>query len=467
MKTAEEVSSRGVEKCADRHKWQRNAPFASGIPWANWKKGLATLWSRERIAKTPTPVVGQNPYGKCQRKRLDHHFSAKFHVAAIMRTLLTFAFALLLGVSAVTPARAAAPDPQTIADAYVYLLGRMLVIRQEHTDLKEKGIDYNIIKYNPLGSADFVNPNLDVAYLEAWIAVDEQTPVILEIPKITDRYYTAQILDEWGEVIVNINERTFPSKPYGKFALVAPGSTAKIPADASRIELHSKKAKLLARVELKTDPDGAMALQKQFKLASTGKPRITPAATIPEFDNKSLIGADIFDHVDTVLFSALDVSPIAAEMQQKVRFVADYTKSSGDARAAVDKQLRDRAIPAFQQYALTKSAAYHNNWLGGVVPGGGIVGNFGGDYRLRTAANLLGIWANVPSEAQYFVASLDIGGKPLNGSNSYVIHFQAAQLPQSVVNSYWSIILVSVPDYRVVPNPRNRFNFNTYSPPEE
>ena len=63
------------------------------------------------------------------------------------------------------------PDAQTITDAYLYLLARALVIRQEHHDLAEAGVDYNLIKYNPLGSADFVNPNFDVAYLEAWIAL--------------------------------------------------------------------------------------------------------------------------------------------------------------------------------------------------------------------------------------------------------------------------------------------------------
>jgi hypothetical protein len=89
-------------------------------------------------------------------------------------------------------------------------------------DRRGAGFAYNEIKYNPLGSADFVNPNFDVAYFEAWLAVDDRSPVLLEIPEIKDRYYTAQILDEWGEVIVNINERTFPSKPYGKFALVKP-----------------------------------------------------------------------------------------------------------------------------------------------------------------------------------------------------------------------------------------------------
>lgn len=134
------------------------------------------------------------------------------------------------------------------------------MIRQEQSDLKEPGVRYNTIKYNPLGSADFANPNLDVACLEAWIAVDARTPVILEGPDIKGRYYTAQILDEWGEVIANINERNSPSHRYGTFAFVAPGSTAKTPADAVPIELHSGKVRMLALVELKDDRDGAVAL---------------------------------------------------------------------------------------------------------------------------------------------------------------------------------------------------------------
>jgi hypothetical protein len=162
------------------------------------------------------------------------------------------------------------PDEKTIIDAYTYLLGRMLVIRQEHMDRKGDGFAYNAIKYNPLGSADFVNPNLDVAYLEAWIAVDADTPALLEVPPITGRYYTAQLLDEWGEVIVNINDRTFPSKPFGRFALVAPRSSAKTPDDSGRIVLHSHKAKMLSRVELKDNPDGAVKLQQAFTLRSLG-----------------------------------------------------------------------------------------------------------------------------------------------------------------------------------------------------
>jgi hypothetical protein len=349
------------------------------------------------------------------------------------------------------------PDEATIKDAYVYLLGRAFVIRQEANDLKEKGVHYNAIKYNPLGSADFVNPNFDVAYLEAWFAVDDKSAVILDVPEVNSRYYTAQILDEWGEVIVNINERTFPSKPYGKFALLKPGSTVKVPKDATPIYLHSSKAKMLGRVEIKGDPDGAVRLQKSFKVRVSGKPRIAKVAPMAEFDNKTLLGVEIFDHVSAVLASAQDVSPNAAEMQGKVRAVAAYVASGKDAKSAVDAQLK-KVVPEFQEYAFTKSAPHRNHWVGGAQ-----TGNYGKDFWLRTTVNFAGIWANVTDEVIYFVATRDADEKPLNGSNSYVIHFPADKLPQEAVNSYWSVILVGVPDYRVVPNDLKRYNFNTYS----
>jgi len=357
------------------------------------------------------------------------------------------------GVSAVQ----APSDKQTVTDAYVYLLGRAIVIRQEQTDLKEPGIAYNVIKYNPAGSADFVNPNLDVAYLEAWIAVDDKTPVLLEVPEVKGRYYTAQILDEWGEVITNINERNYPSHPFGKFAFDAPGSTAQVPADAVRIELHSRKAKLLGRVELKTDPAGAMALQKQFKLTPLGKPVIQPVAPMASFGNKELIGVELFDNVDAVLASALDVSPVAASMQAKVRDVAHQAKDAGQ-RQALDKLIKAEVVPQFLKYSVTKSGVFQNNWLATLG-----TGNYAADYWKRSSANLVGLWANSNDEVIYFVVTRDSDGQPLNGANDYVLEFSAANRPDTAVNAYWSVILVDVPDFRVVKNPLNRFNFNSDS----
>jgi hypothetical protein len=369
----------------------------------------------------------------------------------------TLGASLLAAVS--LSASAQAPDEATITEAYVYLLGRALVVRQEHTDRKEKGFAYNRIKYNPLGSADFVNPNFDVAYFEAWFAVDDKTPVILEVPKIEGRYYTAQILDEWGEVIANINERSFPTKPYGTFLLVKPGSSVQTPPGAGRIELHSSKAKMLGRVEIKGDPEGAVRLQKAFQATTKGKPVVVPPPAITMFDNDSLAGVEVFDRSAAILASALDVAPNAAQMQEKVRAVAAHVASGKEARAGVDKLLRDKVAPDFKVYATTKVGPVRNGWLAPSAAGA-----YGSNYRARTMVNLVGIWGNTAEEVLYFGAAHGPDGKPLDGGRSYVIHFPADSLPDAVVNAYWSVILVGVPDYRVIPNPLKRYNFNNHSP---
>jgi hypothetical protein len=349
-------------------------------------------------------------------------------------------------------------DQDDLAETYAYLLGRALVVRQERMDAGAAGFAYNQITYNPLGSADFVNPNLDVAYLEAWIAVDDDTVVQLDVPRISDRYYTAQLIDEWGEVFVNIHDRSTPSAPFGSFALTKPGSAPTIAEGVHRISLHSAKAKLLARVELRDDPDEAVRLQHQFRLSTTGRVSVASRLTVPDFDNADLLGVEIFDHVDDLLTSALDVSPVAARRQLQARTVAASIADDPAVRRNADAVLRDTIIPELQQYALTRSAPYRNHWLGG-----GKVGNYGADDRLRTAANYIGIWANTTDEVAYFVASRDNKDEPLDGGRHYTIRFPADALPDSVVDSYWSVILVDVPGYRVVPNTLDRFNLNTYS----
>lgn len=55
------------------------------------------------------------------------------------------------------------------------------------------------------GDVDWPNPNLDVAYSEAWVAVDEKSCLIVSVPKITGRYFTVQFLNGWGETVANLS----------------------------------------------------------------------------------------------------------------------------------------------------------------------------------------------------------------------------------------------------------------------
>ncbi|MEG7759602.1 DUF1254 domain-containing protein, partial [Listeria monocytogenes] len=147
----------------------------------------------------------------------------------------------------------------------------------------------------------FVNPNFDVVYSEAWIAVDDEHAVILEVPEIKNRYYTVQLLDGWGEVVTNINERNFPEHPHGKFAFVKKGTNPSIPSDAIKIELPSEKVKVLLRVEQKDDPEGAVKLQKAFKFDAPDNIKIKEPLEIPHFTNAEFLLEEIYSNLEELL----------------------------------------------------------------------------------------------------------------------------------------------------------------------
>ncbi|MBC8489173.1 MAG: DUF1254 domain-containing protein [Bacteroidetes bacterium] len=251
---------------------------------------------------------------------------------------------------------------QDVIDSWVYTLARYLVIRQEHIDMAEEVVDYNVIKYNELGKAEFVNPNLDVAYLEAWFAVDENTPVILEVPKVEGRYYTAQIVDEWAEILYNINERNFPDHPFGKYAICLKGSNPEIPEDALRIDIPSKKAKMLARVERKRDDEGALALQKAFRINKVGEPVIEPAIEIPMFTNKDLLITEVFQKpmIEKVLQSAPDAVSNSDDLQKDVLAIADFIEKGKSNKQVIEPIHKDdkEAMARFAKIGIKPGASF-------------------------------------------------------------------------------------------------------------
>jgi hypothetical protein len=383
-----------------------------------------------------------------------------------MNSIRLFVVSLLIGAMSLTSAaRAQAPtDDSQLYDAWSYLLGRALIIRQENTDMREPGMNYNVIKYyNSASSTAFVNPNFDVTYLESWIAIDDNSVALLSAPEIKDRYYTIQLLNEWGDNITNINVRAYPNHPSGKFALITAHSKVKLPDGVVPVILPTNKAKLLGRFELKNSPEEANKLQQAVTLSITGNPRIATPPAIPAFTNATLPGVALFDNAEAILQSAPDYTPVAAEIQQLVRDIAQKVRTNRQFRQQADDAITQRVIPAFMLEAHTGIATWKNNWLGGHKEGRGYNGQYGTDYRMRTAINLLGIWANSPGEAVYFLTSKDSSGQSLSGKNFYRIHFPANALPETMAKAFWSIILVSVPDYQVVPNPLKRYNFNNYS----
>lgn len=351
----------------------------------------------------------------------------------------------------------AKPTDETIQAAYFYLMGRVYAIQQEHVDIQKT--PYNTIKYNPLGSAsaDFVNPNMDVAYLEAWIAMDDTHAVVMNVPEIKGRYYTVQIMDGWGEVIANVNERNYPQHPFGKVAFVKKGTNPSVPPDALVIELPSEKAKILARVELSTTPDTAVALQHAFTLNVPEGIRIEAPPRLPPLQSPHLPGAWIFDNVQEVLASCPDSMPDALKLQQMAREVAAYAAQGAEAKAYLQDNIDNKLTPYFFK-TLVEGRPARGGWM--ITDFGG---RFGNNYEYRALVNFGGIWANVPEEAVYYTIHKDATGETITGSGSYTLHFAADALPETACNAFWSVTLLRLPDYRAVPNPLDRFTINNVS----
>lgn len=340
---------------------------------------------------------------------------------------------------------------EDISDAYVYLLGRLLVLRQERLDFEKDGFQWNKIVYRQPGGVQWANPNLDVAYSEAWVAVDDNTCVELEIPKIVGRYYTWHMLNGWGETTLNINERTFPQRPFGKYALCLKGSNPQIPTDALRVDLPSRTSRVLARVELGADSKQAVRLQHEFKLTALGQPQIATPPQVPLFTNEQLPGADAFDNATAILASEPDINSGMEPLQAKVKAVEAFVKSGADSRQRVDQVIKEQAQPRI--FGRVRNLGLNGN--GWTRPP--MVGNYGSNYEIRTVVNLVGIWANSGTEATYF------GNVGLDGSTTYTQTFQKGELPKDKAKYFWSVIAVDGKEYKVIPNPLSRYLLNNQS----
>lgn len=350
---------------------------------------------------------------------------------------------------------------QNISEAYIYLLGRLYVTRQQQLDFQD-GFKWNELVHRKPGAVDWPNPNLDVAYSEAWVAVDETSCTIATVPEIKDRYFTVQLLNGWGETLANINERVFPRKPYGDFAICLRGARVELPAGiTSRIDLPVKHARILARVALGNNWDGAVALQHQFKLTVTGSPKLPEIPKTPIFELEQFPGVEAFEAAEVALDSEPDINPGLKQMQETTRAIARAVADPAE-RARIDQVIRTKAFPQIAKAgAIIGHGTVQNGWA---RPG--VVGEYGIDYLTRTLVNYRGIWANVKPEVLYYRGGNDSASAELNGDNVYTLTFPADALPARFAKYFWSVIAVDGTRFRVLPNPMKRYLLNEQTNPQ-
>jgi hypothetical protein len=84
-------------------------------------------------------------------------------------------------------------------------------------------------------------------------------------------------------------------------------------------------------------------------------------------------------------------------------------------------------------------------------------GVYGSDYLQRALITAIGLGANRPQDAVYPTSQVDEEGKPYDGANKYVMHFNKGELPP--VNGFWSLTMYNG-EYFFVANSLNRYTLS-------
>ncbi len=364
---------------------------------------------------------------------------------------------------------------------YFYPLITMDVSRRQMTNLppgQKPGFGpmntYSHVRAYP--DADFktvVRPNFDTLYSSAWLDLTTE-PVILSMPAADDRYYLLPMLDMWTDVFAVPGWRTSGT---GKqtYAIVPPGFSGSLPKDVERIDAPTPHVWVIGRI--KTDgPDdykAVNAIQDGMSitpLSSWGK-SIPPVQqnidasvdmkTPPLEAVNALTPEEYFARASQLLSTykphATDWSVLSRLQSVGFELGKKFDLSGADPTIAREFARGAKDALKVMLAKLNSMGRPVNGWAMNTDT----MGVYGNYYLKRAIVSMVGLGANQPEDAIYPLCFADADGQPLTGDKSYVLHFNADNLPP--VHAFWSVTMYDAAGYQVS-NPINRFAISSWMP---
>ena len=409
--------------------------------------------------------------------------------------------AMVLGSTSFASAQGMAPTPpvteaeeQAIAvDAYVYFypLITMDVTRKQFTNI-EAGKEFgkgpmntfsNIPAYPPGDFKGVVRPNFDTLYSSAFLDLTKE-PVVVSAPATDGRYYLLPMLDMWSDVFASPGWRTTGTEAQ-TFLVTPPGwrpdlrerfiDEFKLPKKTQRIEAPTSYVWVIGRTKTDGPPDyeAVRKIQAGLKitlLSEWGKTPTPPTVKVdPSVDMKtapkvlvdSMPAGQYFSYAAELLKvnpPHITDQPILARMR-RLGIEAGKSFDIGTVPPAVKAALEaaPKAGQELMEWKVPTLARVVNYWSMNTDT----MGVYGNYYLKRAIIAQLGLGANVPEDAIYPQNLADADGRPLDGANRYVLHFDKGATPP--VNAFWSITLYDSEGFQV-PNPLNRFAVSSWMP---
>jgi hypothetical protein len=327
--------------------------------------------------------------------------------------------------------------------------------------------------FPPASFKDVVRANVDTLYSSAFLDLSAE-PMVLSVPDTNGRYYLMPMLDAWTNVFATPGARTTGTKA-GNFIITGPGWSGAAPAGMQAIKAPTNLVWILGRTQTNGPEDYAavhriQAGLKLVPLSQFGKSHEAPDGIVdadadmktpPITQLQHMSGVEFF----TVLAKLLKANPAPAadapmlENLARIGVVPGHDFDPGKLDPAAAKGLDaavQHAIATLQSNAKEMGSAV-NGWR---IPKMNL-GAFGTDYNARAFIALIAFGANLPDDALYPTTFVDAAGKPLDGINRYVLHFDAGLTPP--VNAFWSVTMYD-PQSFFVENTINRYAISSWMP---
>jgi hypothetical protein len=336
----------------------------------------------------------------------------------------------------------------------------------------------------PAGDNKFVvRVNFDTLYSIAYLDLTKE-PMVVSSPDTNGRYFLLPMLDMWTDVFASPGWRTTGTQ--AQTFLIAPRSWRpdlrdrvieefKLPQNTQRIDAPTPFLVIIGRTKTDgpQDYDAVHKIQADYKvtpLSQWGKPAQPVAVKIdPSIDMKTPPKAQVdrmpVDRYFAYAAELLKVNPphITDQpmMDQLKKIGIEQGKSFDLSKLdpAVRKGLMSVREDAqkLMEWDTPKLARVVNGWEMNT----NTVGVYGNYYLKRAIIAQVGLGANVPEDAIYPFNVGDETGKPLDGANKYVLHFEKGDLPPA--SAFWSVTLYDSEGYQV-PNALNRFAVSSWMP---
>jgi len=361
-------------------------------------------------------------------------------------------------------------------EAYVYLypLVTMDVTRRQATNIesgKRPGFGpmntFSHMREYP--TADFkavVRPNFDALYSSAWLDLTKE-PMVVSAPNTGGRYYLLPMLDMWTDVFASPGWRTSGTNA-SAFGVVPPDWKGRLPAGVEKIQAPTPYVWVIGRTQTDgpKDYEAVHKVQDNYKVTPLSRwPREPKLVRFVKADPTVDMNTPPLDQVNNM--PAVDYFKYAAELMKlhpphftdwsqlarmkRIGLEAGKSVNSDILDVPVREALEKSHVDAlkFMQVKLATLARVANGW-GMNTDSMGVYGNF---YLKRAIVAMIGLGANQPEDAIYPLILFDADGKPLDGNNNYVLHFEKAKLPPA---AFWSITMYDAQGFQAA-NELNRF----------